>query len=1155
MPFLSLSKRRASAAKSYGLALLFIFTLFLAFALPHGSRAMLPPAETPEIKQKPRTPEFVPGEIIVRFRDETTAKSLQARTAAVLSAEGRQIPMTVERFDGAELLKGLRVARVAPEKTLEAIAALNQRSDVLYAEPNYRRYADAIPFDTYYGQMYALKNTGQVVLGVQGTPGVDINAETAWNITTGNRNIVVGVIDQGVDINHPDLKDNIWTNPGESGGGKETNGIDDDGDGYVDDVHGWDFIPCVQVPGPGCGNNTVFDSPSDVHGTHVSGTIGASGNNGIGVTGVNWQVTLLPLKFLGSEIGSGDGLNAIRAINLAIKLRQMWETSGGTKGANIRVLSNSWGGGGSMQAELDVIKAAGDAGILFVVAAGNGGSNIDTSPQFPASYQAPNLLSVASTTSSDTLYPSSNYGPNSVDIAAPGANILSTVPNNSYGYSTGTSMATPHVSGTAALLCAANPNLTVAQLWNLIVFNSDPVQALATRTFSGARLDAGRVLQASVESDGGAPGPITNFRIASQNERAINLAWTAPGEDGQVGTAALYWMTFTDPSTNTEITITKAHPDAAGTPQSLSFNIPYRHTSGIIKLRVFDKHGNEGVPQTLNVAVSPGVGNPYNVTKSAAQPLSTGGTGLDVNADDRYIENYSLPFSFPFYGQQYSTVTVSSNGSLYFATPPQFSNADANHSTFDLNNYKMIAGMWDDLDLNKCFRADADVYVTQPGAGRVIFRWQGIPFTYPGSCPASPETDTSKFVNFEIELQQNGTIISRYGGGNIALNPVVGISGGEPEAYVVASHTSETNPLTLLNAQTVTYTPTGAACGFSIFPNSFIVGPNAQSATVAVTGGNGCNWNAVVNNATWVTINAGPLGPGSGTLTYTVQNNTTNSPRTATLSVAGQTFTIEQAAGPAPAQPIDDVLFFVRQHYLDFLEREPDAGGYAYWSSQFTKCGTDAQCIKKRRIAISAAFFIETEFQETGFFVYRIYQGGLGRRPTFEEFIPDRRLVVPGPNLAQSKAAYADAFVQRAEFVQKYQTATSAESFVDALIATIMSATGNAVDLTSQRTALINQYNTGSNINQSRSLALQMAIEQAAFKTGVYNSAFVLMQYFGYLRRNPDEGGYLFWLNVITNKEPGNFKGMVCSFLTSAEYQRRFSQTITYTNRDCSNLQ
>lgn len=250
----------------------------------------------------------------------------------------------------------------------------------------------------------------------------------------------------------------------------------------------------------------------------------------------------------------------------------------------------------------------------------------------------------------------------------------------------------------------------------------------------------------------------------------------------------------------------------------------------------------------------------------------------------------------------------------------------------------------------------------------------------------------------------------------------------------------------------------------------------------------------------------------------------------------------------ATVNPLDADLFFVRQQYLDFLGREPDSGGLAYWDDQLVNCGADPTCLHQQRIGVSAAFFVESEFQLTGSFIYRLYSAALGRRLSYAEFSADRQQVIGGANLDAARTAFADRFVERDEFQQRYLSSTTAETFVDALLATMSSST--AADLSPQRGALIDKYRAGANLNESRSLVLREAIEQTDFKQAIYNPSFVAMQYFGYLRRSPDEGGYRFWLNVL-DQEPGNFRGMVCSFLTSTEYQRRFASVVTHSNGEC----
>jgi hypothetical protein len=248
------------------------------------------------------------------------------------------------------------------------------------------------------------------------------------------------------------------------------------------------------------------------------------------------------------------------------------------------------------------------------------------------------------------------------------------------------------------------------------------------------------------------------------------------------------------------------------------------------------------------------------------------------------------------------------------------------------------------------------------------------------------------------------------------------------------------------------------------------------------------------------------------------------------------------------ANPLDTSDYFVRQQYLDFLGREPDQQGLDYWSAQLNQCNGDAACLSAQRIEVSAAFFASPEFQQTGSFVYLVYKAGLGRQLSYAEFNAARTQVLAGTSLATSQAAFANAFVQGPEFVQKFQTSLTAESFVDALLAQISAV--SQVDLSPQRGQMIATYQTGGSMNQGRALVLQMVTADGSLQQAEYNSSFVLMEYFGYLRRDADPGGYQFWLNAL-NRVPGSYRGMVCSFITSTEYQRRFSSVITHSNSEC----
>jgi subtilisin family serine protease len=361
--------------------------------------------------------------------------------------------------------------------------------------------ADLIPNDPSYSQLWGMNK---------------IQAPQAWDTVTGSSQVVVAVIDEGIQINHPDLQGNIWVNPGEIAG----NGIDDDNNGYIDDVNGWDFAN---------NDKTVYDGgstgSSDTHGSHVAGTIGAVGNNGVGIAGVNWNVKLMSLKFLGATGGSTT--DAIKAVEYAT-----------AKGA--KIISASWGGGGYNAAlETAISNFPG----LFVAAAGNDGLNNDASPHYPSSYSPANILSVASSTETDGMSSFSNYGATSVDIAAPGSNIYSTLPYNTYGSYSGTSMATPHVSGAAALLLANDPTLTTAQLKAKLMDTIDPLPAFTGKVVSGGRLNVFKALTGSVTPP---PSTVTDTFSGTVSSTTPNVVHTFSVPSTGTISATLSWGTTAD---------------------------------------------------------------------------------------------------------------------------------------------------------------------------------------------------------------------------------------------------------------------------------------------------------------------------------------------------------------------------------------------------------------------------------------------------------------------------------------------------------------------------------------------------------------------------------------------------------------------------------
>ncbi len=381
--------------------------------------------------------------------------------------------------DGCELL-------VAPGVSAEGMRAWAGRTQTIVSiEPDRALSTLAIPNDASFGTLWGLNNSGR-------SPGVgnsDINAPEAWETTTGSRSVVVAVIDSGVDYTHPDLAANVWTNPREVAG----DGIDNDANGFVDDVRGWDFA-----------NADADPMDDDGHGTHVSGTIGAVGNNAIGVTGVNWRVSIMGLKFLDAE-GNGYTSDAVAAVKYATRMRRDF-------GANVVAINASWGGETRSTALANAIAAAGRAGILFVTAAGNESSNNDRTPSYPANLSDDSVIAVAATNHSNRLAAFSNYGSTTVDLAAPGVGILSTVPGGGYASFSGTSMATPYVTGTVALMAAANPRATAAEIRSALLATVTPAAALSGKVATGGLLDAAAAVRAITQP---APTPeraITTLR-------------------------------------------------------------------------------------------------------------------------------------------------------------------------------------------------------------------------------------------------------------------------------------------------------------------------------------------------------------------------------------------------------------------------------------------------------------------------------------------------------------------------------------------------------------------------------------------------------------------------------------------------------------------
>jgi len=1170
-----------------------IVLLLAVFVFPFSSGAKrqvtVPPAQQSSRSIKPVRAPFRPGEILVRYKSESVANS---RTGAerLSTAAGEVLNASVSEFGAYPLVEGLRIVKVDPSETLKAVAAFRNQPDVIYAEPNYIFHATVTPNDPRFVAQPSMTRIG---------------ATQVWNTQQGSRSVVVGVLDQGIDINHEDLLANIWTNP-------SPGSVQVPGPTIAGDLHGYDFVN---------NSGTVFTgADTETHATHVAGIIGAVGNNNKGVAGVNWAVSLMSLKFL-DEDGFGDTADAIRACNYAAQMRQTWDNNPGhTQGANVKVINASFGGAPFTQGFIDAINGLNTRGILFVAAAGNTTDtetpepDNDRVPVYPAGFSLPNIISVAASDDSDLLATFSHFGGTGVDLAAPGTNIVSTTPHcgdigpdphpcnpeppdataqSTYSIFSGTSMSTPHVTGAAALLWAQSPNLTAAQVKSLLLYNGDVVPGLIDKTLTGRRLNVSNSFLSLAENDSTAPGAVTNFHINSQTGRTVKLGWTASGDDGAAGQASLYQINFIDGATSTVYPVKGVLPMLSGTGQIATVAIPFRHNSGTLQVQEFDNAGNAGTPVTLPISVPQPIADPFTTSVGASVALTTGGTNLNPNADDAYLD-FILPndFTFPFLQNNLTSITLSTNGNIYFGSPPpelsDGSSSDPTSSPSRMGGYQMVAGLWDDLDLRTTSRVDAGIYTSRPSPDRLIFRWQGVPCNFNGSaCTGSTP------VNFEIELRTNGVIKTRYGAGNTALLPTVGLGVGGQDGYPIDTHSSEVSPINLTDAGEVTFTPRAAIASTVQFAQATHnvtegtttlsvdvtrSGDTASFATVDystsdLAGSLACsaasaNASSRCDYLTTLGRLAFAAGETQKTINIPIVNDVyVEGPQTFTIGLSNAigvnvgatgvaTVTINDNGGEGGVNPIDQAQFFVRQHYIDFLNREPDTAGLNFWSNEITSCGADAQCIEVKRINVSAAFYLSIEFQETGYLVYRFYKAAFGNLPgapvpvAFSDFLRETQQIGKGVQvgigdwqgqLEANKQAYALEFVQRTDFLTAYNNLT-AQQFVDKLNTNA----GNVLS-TAERNDLVSKLGATPADLSKRALVLRTVAEDADLRNAETNKAFVLMQYFGYMRRSPNDApdsnfdGFNFWLGKL-NSFGGNFVNaeMVKAFIVSDEYRKRF---------------
>ena len=655
-----------------------------------------------------RTPQYVPNQLLVRFRPNVTS-------AAIAQADVRASANVAQ---GYAYLPGLQLVQLAPGVDFNAALA-SYRSDpsVMYAEPNYiRKPLDNIPNDTYFHDLWNMHNIGQPILfpfppltgAKTAIPGDDIHALEAWGITTGSSSVVIGLIDTGIDVNHEDLAANVYRNDADC----FNDGIDHDGNGYVNDCNGWNALD---------GNNDLTDIID--HGTHVAGILGAVGNNGIGVTGVNWNVKIITCKFLG--IYGGTDAGAVACINYMAKMKD--------SGVNIVATNNSWGGYGYSQALYDAVDSLRQRGILVIAAAGNSNSDNDGQyPLYPASFALDNVISVAATDFTDTQTIYSSFGTHTVSLSAPGDYILSTTPSNTYSVYRGTSMATPHVTGVAALLKAQDSTRDWKRIRNLILAGGDVLPNVAA-SITHSRLNAFNSLTCQ------------NRTVSAPLQPQASSLLVSSGQPASVS------MLNINCGTPAGAPVVSVNPGS----QTVSF-----HDDGVVP----DQDANDGIytgqwtpsQSGLYTVSFPGgqqiqvAADPYNASSASLQYRTFTGTSLAL-ADDTfgYIQP---PFPISFAGGAYAEIVVSDNGYL---SVDSYAFGNSTALPFAYAN-TLIAPFWDNLVPS----STGNVYWTVNGTApnrELVVEWRNMAHK---GC----KSDGSETVTFQVILFENTTdILFNYG--------------------------------------------------------------------------------------------------------------------------------------------------------------------------------------------------------------------------------------------------------------------------------------------------------------------------------------------------------------------------------------------------------